>query len=534
MDCTSSSLPYGQTGYFSNIALDYVAQSERIQPFFTHPVSLEGMRASITERRKFNNGRQVLHALLKKQYEGIETHSIVEKNIESLLSEDCFTICTAHQPNIFTGPLYFIYKIIHAIKIADWLNTEIPDCHFVPVYYMGSEDADLEELGHININGEKYSWNTSQTGAVGRMKVDKELLQLLDTISGQILVQPHGQEIIQVMKDSYTEGRTIEQATFRLVNELHGSQGLLIVLPDQAGIKAHFTQVIERELMDAFSHSIVETTVGKFPESYKVQASGRAVNMFYLLHDKRERIENSNGEWSVVNTDIKFTRQEMLEELKSYPERFSPNVILRPVLQEWILPNIAFIGGGGEIAYWLQLKEVFAAAGVPYPMLILRNSFLYVDQPTSLASEKLGLTHSALFLPETELLNQLVKKNTTHQLSLEKETNELSGLYDTIQAIAAQVDPTLKVHASALQKQALKKLKALEKKILRAEKKKFAAESRQLKKIKTRLFPNNNLQERVDNLMPYYANMGNDFFKMIYMHAPLLEQQFTILTEKRP
>jgi bacillithiol biosynthesis cysteine-adding enzyme BshC len=532
MNCTASFLPYGETGYFSKIVLDYIDSSEAILPFISHPVSAEGIQAAMDDRQKFPTDRGLLVKVLKQQYATLDTSGLVMQQVESLLDNQTFTVCTAHQPNIFTGHLYFVYKILHTIKLANTLNDQHPGKKFVPVFYMGSEDADLEELGHVYINGEKYEWKTNQTGAVGRMKIDKALVAILDEISGQLTIHPHGEAIIALMKACYTVGRTIEQATFQLVNELFRDFGLVILLPDNPLLKKAFQPVIERELTNAFSHQLVQDTVTQFPPAYKVQASGRELNMFYLLDDKRERIEKNDETWTVLNTDIRFTKDELLAEVNSHPERFSPNVILRPVLQEWLLPNIAFIGGGGEIAYWLQLKRVFENTGTPYPVLIVRNSFLFVSKAAQQLATKLKFDLRELFLPENTLLNQLVQRDSTVQVNLQNEIHKLEDFYGELKTLAGKVEVTLANHTAALEKQAVKKLVALEKKMLRAEKKKFGAESRQLTKLKAELFPAGNLQERVDNLMPYYSRWGKDFIQVIYDNSLALEQRFTILTEK--
>jgi bacillithiol synthase len=220
-----------------------------------------------------------------------------------------------------------------------------------------------------------------------------------------------------------------------------------------------------------------------------------------------------------------------LTELKDHPENFSPNVILRPVFQEMILPNIAFIGGGGEIAYWLELKKVFEATAVPFPVLVLRNSFLLADAKAEASLKKLGFTLNDLFKPENELLGKLVKRDSEVQLSLEKEKQQVMEFYAKLKSTASAVDITLERHTEALQKLALNKLHALEKKMLRAEKKKFEAQQRQLTKLKSHLFPNNSLQERIDNLIPLYAKWGSDLMKILYENSLGLEQEFVMLEE---
>jgi bacillithiol biosynthesis cysteine-adding enzyme BshC len=529
MNSKAEYIAYASTNSFSKIVIDYIDGNALLKPFFKHDVSLQGIENAIIERQQYPTNRKLLVDVLQKQYASTPLTQKQQFNIEQLANENCFTITTAHQPNIFTGHLYFVYKILHAIKLAAHLKTALPENNFVPVYYMGSEDADLEELNHIYIKGEKYEWQTNQTGAVGRMKVDKALIDLIDKIAGQLLVEPFGEEIINGLKNCYKLNSTIEQSTFLFVNYLFAKYGLLIVLPDNTDLKRSFIPIVEKELTEQFSHKAVVETVKKFPAEYKVQAGGREVNLFYLIDDKRDRIEKVSAGWSVVNSLIKFTDAEILTELNNFPERFSANVILRPVFQEMILPSIAFIGGGGEIAYWLELKKVFEAVGVPYPTLILRNSFLLVDENSKELINKLKLSTQNIFQNQQTLIDNLVKSETGLQLSLQTEIDELNNLYQKIKSISTAIDVSLTKHTEALHKKATNKLIALQKKMLKAEKKKFEAQIRQIQKLKNQLFPTNNLQERIENFLPYYAKWGSNSLNELHTYSLPLESKFTSL-----
>jgi len=529
MSFSAQNIPYQSTGFFSQLVIDYIDQSKTLQPFYSFAPTLDGIKKAIEERKKYPTNRKALVEVLQKRYADLTLTAKQQFNIEQLNNANCFTITTAHQPNIFTGHLYFIYKILHTVKLAEEFKKQLPENNFVPVYYMGSEDADLDELGHVFVNSEKYEWQTKQTGAVGRMKVDKALIKLIDGIAGQVLIHPFGSAIIDTMKDCYKEGVTIEQATFKLVNQLFKEYGVLVVLPDDADLKKLFIPVVAKELQEGFSHQQVAATVAAFPAAYKVQASGRELNLFYLKDDRRDRIEVEGTKYKVHDTTIVFTKEEIITELHNNPERFSANVILRPVFQELILPNIAFIGGGGEIAYWLELKKVFDAVNVPYPVLVLRNSFMIVEKEYNEKSNRLGFTIGDLFKTEQGLLNTFVKRESSLQLSLDKERQTLLDTYEKLKTVSGAVDITLAKHTEALQVQALKKITVLEKKMLRAEKKKFEAQQRQLHKLKTALFPNNNLQERIENVIPFYAKWGDDFIKALYENSLALQQQFVIL-----
>ena len=528
---------YSSTGYFSKLVGDYLSRNENLREFYEHTPSLDGIRSSIDARKSFNNNRELLVEQLTIQYKGIELTQKQLDNLQSLLSKDTFTITTAHQPNIFTGPLYFIYKILHAIKLANELKEELPQYNFVPVYYMGSEDADLDELGYINLGGEKLIWQTNQTGAVGRMIVDKDLHRIINKIQGQLGVLPFGKEIVELFSNCYSIGKSIQQATLELVNALFANFGLLVVIPDNRALKASFHQVIEKELKEQFSHKCVSSTTERLSRSYKVQAGGREVNLFYLLGDKRERIqliEGKNGKsncFVVPDLEKDWLLEDVLKELADYPERFSANVILRGVFQETILPNIVFIGGGGELAYWLELKNVFNAVNVPYPVLLVRNSFLLIPQIQQIKIDKLGLKSEDLFLNEFDLVKKIVKDNSVHQLSLSAEISRLSETYRQIKVAANNIDKTLVQHVDFLEKGAIEKIVALEKKFLRSEKRKFVEQQAQLSSLKEMLFPNNNLQERVENMASFYAKASKDWIENLYNHSEGLDQQFTILKQ---
>lgn len=526
-------ISYQQTKYFSKLVIDYLDGASQLQPFYNLPPTLQGLQQSIEKRKNFKH-RDILADALQKQYEGLHVHESVAANLQLVVKENTFTVTTAHQPNIFTGPLYVVYKIFHAIKLAEYLKQQIPQYNFVPVYFMGSEDADLEELNNISINQRKYVWQTKQTGAVGRMKVDKALLQLMNEMEGQLSVLPHGEELMQIFREAYKEKNTIQQSTLHLLNTLFGEYGLIALIPDNAVFKKIFQPVIEKELTEQFSHKAVADTAKQLEEHYKLQASGREINLFYLADDKRERIEihpaNSGAKFKIQNLEVEFTEEEILKILDEHPERFSPNVILRGALQETILPNIAFIGGGGELAYWLELKEVFKQANVPYPVLLLRNSFLLIDKKQSQTIKNLGLGEAELFLDEHELMKKIISINTNNSYSLNGKMENFESLYDKLLQQATSIDASLNAHVLSLKTKALKKLIELEKKMLRAEKRKFSEQQQHIQKLKSVLFPNDNLQERGENFSGFYANLGKNFFTEVFLCSKALEQQFAILT----
>jgi bacillithiol biosynthesis cysteine-adding enzyme BshC len=530
MDWTEHHLTLRQTGYFSLIITDYLDQADALRPFYSHPPTAEGLRQSLNARKANPTDRFLLVNALKEQYAAVKN---APDNIDLLSKDNTFTVCTAHQPAIFTGHLYFIYKILHTIRLAAWLKTQYPDCNFVPVFWMGSEDADLDELGNIYLGGDTLTWETKQTGAVGRMNT-KGLDKLLYRIQGTLSVQPFGPELIAMLKECYLESPDIQTATFRLLHRLFGESGLIVLIADTPQLKKRMLPVFEDDLFNQRPASIVNETIQKIPEHYKVQANPRDINLFYLKDDLRGRIDRDGDQYIVHGSTLRFTEAEMREELHRFPERFSPNVILRGLFQETILANVAFIGGGGETAYWLELKALFDHYRVPFPVLILRNSFLLIDQPWQEKIDRAGFSFTDLFRPSDELVNEIVRRESGNPLSLEREISEANRYYEALKALARPVDPSLEQHVEALQAKALDPIRTLEKKLLKAEKRKFGDLQRQVHALKAALFPNGGLQERVENFMPWNAEYGPGFLEDLYAHSPALDQDFIILSAKLP
>jgi bacillithiol synthase len=532
MNFTAREISYQQTGYFSKIITEYLHGNEFLKSFYKHQVSYEGIEASILDRENFPTDRNLLVQVLNDQYAGIPLAEAVLNNLKKLSDKNTFTITTAHQPAILTGNLYFIYKIVHVIKLAATLSERYRDKKFIPVFFMGSEDADLEELGHLFLNKEKVVWDTKQKGAVGRMKT-AGLEKLIDRIEGEFAGYAHGAELVQLLKDCYQDSENIQQATLRLIHHLFGSYGLIVLIPDNRLLKSSLRGIFRDDLTNHTPYLITEENSNRLSENFSVQAKPREINVFYLRDDIRERIERKDGRYSVLNTPIYFSAEDMEKELANHPERFSPNVILRGLFQATILPDVAFVGGGGELAYWLEFKSLFKHYRVPFPVLILRNSFLLVKNNWRLKIEKAALSAEDFFKPEDRLIETFIRNHSTKQLNLDGQLDEMRSFYERIKEISGAADKTLEQHVDKLYAQSLQKLEELEKKILRAEKKNHEEIIRKIREIREVLFPFENLQERIENFIPWYAEYGKQFINLLYQHSLGLEQQFVILEENK-
>lgn len=270
-------IPYGKTGYFNQLVTDFLAEHPQIKSFYTYSPVHPDFAAAINARQQFDTPRAALVAALEQQYQPLPPEKAVQDNITALLKPGTFTVCTAHQPNIFTGYLYFVYKILQTIKLSTSLKQQYPQFDFVPVYYMGSEDADLDELGSIYLEGQTLTWKTNQQGAVGRMNPEG-LELLIEEIKRMLGYAVHGAELIELLSKAYLEHPNIQDATLYLVHQLFGRFGLVTLVPDNSALKRLYVPVIKDELFNQASFGIVNNTLEKLSQHYKVQANpGRLI-----------------------------------------------------------------------------------------------------------------------------------------------------------------------------------------------------------------------------------------------------------------
>lgn len=457
--------------------------------------------------------------VLEKQYAKIKAPDAVANNIRSLGDKNTFTVTTGHQLNLCTGPLYFIYKIVTVINATKALNKKYPGYHFVPVYWMASEDHDFEEISYFKLNGKKFTWKTDQTGAVGRFN-PKSIQPLLDGAPGDFTL----------FKKAYSSSNTLSDAARYYVNELLGSEGVVVIDADNVQLKSAFRKIVKDDVLNHTAKSLVEEKNQALEKlGYHPQVFAREINFFYLDGSVRSRLEKVGDGFGVVDTQIQFTRKEVEQLIEREPEKFSPNVVMRPLYQEVILPNLAYVGGPAEVVYWLQLKAVFDHYKVPFPMLMPRNFALVIDAPNLRKWEKTALTLEDVFMSKDQLFERWVGKNTEHNLKLEGEMARATKLFGEIEARSSAVDVTLTPMVSAEAKRAMKSIEKIEHKLLRAEKRKHKEKLGQIEAVKDALFPNGSPQERTENFM-LFQQQDKKFIPELLNQFDPFDYTFNILT----
>jgi bacillithiol biosynthesis cysteine-adding enzyme BshC len=522
-------LPHSATNSFSKIILHYLDGALSTHNLYSYSADKAGIAQAIQQKNFSTELRQTLVSQLQLQYGKLVVSDEVSKNISKLADENTFTICTAHQPLIFTGTLYFIYKIAHTISLARQLQNDFQQQHFVPVFYMGTEDSDADEVGTFNFRDQKYTWDVNEQQCVGNISTT-EILKLLQQLKQLVNSTVSEESIIAIFEEAYTTQATLADATRFIVNSLFGTYGLVVIDPNDIAFKRSFSEVFEQELLHGISMPLVEKqNITLQNLGYEPQASGRSINLFYIENNKRHRIEKVNDSWHILDTSIIFSQEALLQTLKEAPEKFSTNVLLRPLYQESILPNIAFIGGGGEVAYWLQQKLVFDYFKVQFPMLVLRQSFALQNTSMKALQVKLGLSDNQLFeSPEHLLLERAKQHQLTNTLQdLEAQWHKLAEQYlllaDTNniplqQSIAAHEARLLKVHAR-LQTKFISQLKRKDHD--------FAA---QLDKLYQSYFKQGTLQERAEVFIDFYNEWGaSKFVEAIVKYCKPYGDEFALL-----
>ncbi len=524
------SISYKDTGYFSKLICEYLEENDALKPFYNRFPSLKNFKLQIEEKQKsFSDDQR--HLLAKRilfQYGDNSLSQLTLSNIDLLRERSTFTITTGHQLNLFTGPLYFLYKIFSAINLAEQLEKEYPQHHFVPFYWMATEDHDFDEINHFNLFGKKVGWKRESSGAVGELSTEG-LTEVKNHLKKEFGQSENGKKLAKLFSDAYTKHKNLADATRYLANTLFRSHGLVIVDGNDAELKKCFIPYAEKELTEKLSfNEITKTTKRLTALGFPEQVHPREINLFYLKENLRERIIERNGKFYVNDTDISFSKEEILKELENHPERFSPNALLRPLYEEVILPNLCYIGGGGELAYWFQLKDYFEKAEVPFPIVLLRNSALIVPKVLSEKLKKLKSGVDELFLSQHELITKHTYKKSKIEIDFSKQKKHLKNQFKDLYKLAEKTDVTFLGAVGAQEKKQLNGLDNLEKRLLKAQKRNLSDELDRLRNIQDELFPNQSLQERDLNFSEFYLEYGEGLLDVLKADLDPLDMRFSV------
>ena len=528
---TTLSIPYAKTGYFSKLICDYLAEDPLLSDFYGRSPSLENFKEQLEEKQLSftTDSRKTLVSALQTQYKNTTTSQATRNNIASLSEVNTFTITTGHQLNLFTGPLYFLYKIFSVINLSEKLKATYPNSNFVPIYWMASEDHDFDEINYFNLFGNKLQWERESGGAVGALTNDG-LAEILKELKNKLGESENATALASLFAEAYTAHENLADATRYIGNKLFSDYGLVVLDGNDTSLKKEFASYVKRELLEKTSHAEINATSNRLTTlGYPQQVFPREINMFYLAAGIRERIIEKDGRFYVNDTSIAFSRDELLVELEENPQNFSPNALLRPLYQEVILPNLCYVGGGGELAYWFQLKDYFNSVGIPFPILLLRNSVLLMSEKESKKLEKLDVSIDSLFLPRHKLEAQYTHQLSAIAIDFTEQKNLLIDQFKVLYTLAKQTDASFKGAVAAQEKKQINGLAHLEKRLLSAQKRKHADQLKRLTTLQGILFPKQSLQERLVNFSELYLEFGDELLLGLKQNLNPLANTFTII-----
>jgi bacillithiol biosynthesis cysteine-adding enzyme BshC len=514
-----NSIPFNITSGEQAFVSKLTSKDPVLTPFLTDFGSLGAIRKQVDlKKTSFESTNRM--ALI----EGLKKQGANEVVLNRLANENAFTITTGHQLNLLTGPLYSIYKIASVISIAEKARKEFPEFDFIPVFWMATEDHDFEEINHINLFGEKISWETDQDGPVGRFEI-KEMDSFKEVIKSKFREIP---SLLEELLDCYKEGDTLNNCHKRLVELLFKNHELLIIDGDSKDLKQLFVPKMKKELTGSSFNSISSTNESLEENSLKVQAHVRDINLFYVKGNYRNRITKSESGYQTADEEFSWSLTEIESEMDQFPQYFSPNVLFRPMYQETILPNLVYVGGGGELAYWCQLKDSFKEFDLPMPLIQLRYSALLIKEKQWKKWESFGFNANDLFSSSDELDKQFVANNSD-EVNLASELEQFHQLMNGVLAKSNEVNDQLDRAVESEKVRILKQLEGLEKRIQKNQKATFDVQLGQINKLKNQLFPNNSWQERIENVVPYLLSNENFVDEIIEEIVPF-NDEFQLMT----
>lgn len=385
-------------GYYGKLADAWLKNEKKLHKIY--PVNVADIEQIQNQYTLFGAQRELLSSILTQQYEGIEIHNNVRSNIEKLRNSNTFTVTTGQQVHIFLGPVFLIYKITSVIRHARQLQSRYPENNYVPVFWMATEDHDIDEINSLDVFGEKFTWEAPKGVAAGRLSTQglasfcEKWIEMgnSDDISAEI------KDIFLLFKDAYSRHTALSSATRHIINNLFGKYGLVVIDPDNNLLKAGLKPIIKSDILsDHIFDALQISTAHLKTMGYGNQVNPRKTHFFMMRNDHRLRIDKEKEEFKLQPSGEIISADKMRQLIDEEPDLFSPNALMRPLYQQMILPNVAYVCGPAELHYWHQLYSVFNALNVTAPMLFLRDSYLTIDSRTQQFLQKNELSENLMW-----------------------------------------------------------------------------------------------------------------------------------------
>ena len=473
-----------------SIRTDYLDQAAALRPFYQYAPQAPDFGRIMADKGQESIDRSLLADVIRSQYGDLDPGEAVRRNLDRLRQPHAFTVTTGHQLVLYGGPLFTVYKVMHAVRLAEELSQQFPDQAVVPIFWIHTEDHDYEEVNHY------YQNFHAQRRYSGRFRSEVGSHVLEPSIRG---IWP--EHLPADLRETFAPGRSLAEAFRAFFHALFKDYGLLILDASDARLKAQFAAVMAAEVDEQVaSQRVGETSAALKRAGYPQQIHPREINLFYLDQQGRDRLVHQNGHYMVKGRDLRFSPEDLHALLRDHPERFSPNVSLRPLYQETILPNLAYIGGWGELSYWLQLKGVFDHFGVNFPLLLPRFSATVFPQAYLQPWQAFGFEAMDIRRDLYALYRQYMPQVWDASAFDQMEADLLAQIEQLRAYIEQDLSPTLARSADALATKNRRYLQNLRKKAHRVLRHRQPQPFREIEAIKLAVQPDGLMQERVWSL----------------------------------
>ena len=514
-----------------NLFLDYLYEFDNVKDFYKTNFRDKEEYLKIFKKisDSHDHSRETLATALKDQYADFNTSAKTQKNISSLNDKKTLAVVTGQQLGILGGPLYTFYKIITAIKLAAFLSERYDEYYFVPIFWLEGDDHDFNEVRGINLisdsNGiSKIAYgeeliDEDNKGSVGNLKFNESLepfyLELEKNLRNTEFTAP----LLEKIKSFYKSGASFKAAFRELIFWLFDQYGLVIFDPQDSKIKELLKPIFKKEIVDFRIHTEkLVSTSAKLEEVYHAQVKVRPINLFYSNEEGRYLIEPVENEFRLKRKRRKFTLEELLSLIESEPGSFSPNVLLRPICQDYILPTSFYVGGPSEISYFAQVMPLYDFYKIESPIVYPRSSATIIEKNIASIIEKFDINLSELFHDPEKLKQKImdsISKTSVDEI-FNNASNHIEVVLDQLKEKLFEFDKTMSDAGSKYKQKIFHDLEILKEKTIEAQKRKYETTLRQVDKVANVILPNSVLQEREINFI-YFANKyGTDILKNIF------------------
>lgn len=508
-------VPLFDNFYNSEVLKELFKKNSKLENFH-NGLNLDRINENFLNKRDLKETqRNIIYTVIQEQYHKLGINP--PNNLALIKNKGTFTITTGHQLCVFGGPQYFIHKIISIIKTAYNLKKRFKDKNFIPIFWMASEDHDFKEISELQLFNKILKVEKEDSIAVGKLK--PELFDPVLNELKEIFKNDQRFNFLESIFSNALKYNSWSEATRYWVHQIFEKENLIIIDADDRRLKKIFSSVIEKEINDQFIfHTVSKTNKEIVNRGFPPKINPRILNLFYLDKSKRTRIIMVENRFIIDNKS--FSYADLKEELTQFPEKFSPNVLMRPIYQENLLPNIIYIGGPSEIAYWIQLKETFSQVDINFPILLLRDHFLWFDQETIKKWKSFGFGIKDLSANPDSLIKTYLSK-TAKDLDFSYENKLLEELKSNLETKSNSIDVTLIPAVEATMKFVDNNLQKVQNKLLKAIKRKEEQKLNQINKISSLVHQNGILKERSQSFIPsFIQNSSNYVNKLINASNP--------------